>query len=112
MGYRFLPSAATAQIQAFYREWLNPYGNYHRPSAFAVLRPDRKGKLRKVYQHWRTPLEALAALPPEQRGLRAAVTLAQLQAQAQAYSDTDFAERLQTRLCDLQHSCENLALPW
>ena len=32
LGYQFLPSAATAQIHAFYRDWLNPYLNFPRPA--------------------------------------------------------------------------------
>ena len=63
LGYQFLPSAATAQIHAFYRDWLNPYLNFHRPCAFASWQPDRSGKPRKVYRLWQTPYEALLALP-------------------------------------------------
>ncbi len=112
MGYQFLPSQATDAIHRFYCEWLNPYVNFHRPCAFASLRPDRHGKLRRVYRDWHTPYEALAALPAPQRGLREGVTLAALQAQASECSDTVFAERLQQRLRTLQRTCADLALPW
>ena len=98
MGYQSLPSQATDAIHRFYCEWLNPYVNFHRPCAFASLRPDRHGKLRRVYRDWHTPYEALAALPAPQRGLREGVTLAALQTQASGCSDTVFAERLQQRL--------------
>lgn len=112
MGYQFLPTAATAAVHEFYSQWLNPYLNFHRPCAFGSLRPDRRGKLRKVYRHWRTPYEALAALPHSQRLLRQGVTLAGLEAQAIQDSDTAFAERLQQRLRSLQRTCQDLALPW
>ncbi len=70
MGYQFLPSEATQAIDTFYRQWLNPYLNFHRPCAFASERRDRRGKLRKVYAEWSTPWEKLLSLPAEQRGLR------------------------------------------
>ncbi len=112
MGYQFLPSPATAAIHEFYRDWLNPYLNFHRPCAFGSLRPDPRGKPRKVYRDWCTPYEALAALPEPQRVLRPGVTLVSLEAPVTECSDTLFAERLQDRLRTLQRTCQNLALPW
>ena len=112
LGYQFLPSAATAQIHAFYRDWLNPYLNFHRPCACASWQPDRSGKPRKVYRLWQTPYEALLALPDEQRTLRSTQTLQALRQQAAAHSPTVFAELLQERLAGLQQTCKNLALPW
>ncbi len=112
LGYRFLPSAATAHIHAFYRDWLNPYLNFHRPCAYPSWQPDRRGKLRKVYRRWRTPYEALLALPATQRALRPSLHWEQLQAQATAHSATAFAEQLHSRLLDLQRTCQDLALPW
>ena len=92
MGYQFLPSEATQAIDTFYRQWLNPYLNFHRPCAFASERRDRRGKLRKVYAEWSTPWEKLLSLPAEQRGLRADRSLKKLQARADTCSDTEFAE--------------------
>ncbi len=112
LGYRFLPSAATAHIHAFYRDWLNPYLNFHRPCAYPSWQPDRRGRLRKVYHRWRTPYETLLALPAAQRALRPTVTWEQLQAQATAHSPTAFAEQLHSRLRNLQRTCQDLALPW
>ena len=74
MTYAFQPKGATREIDEFYRQWLNPYVNLHRPSGFGRMKPDRKGKLRLVYDRWRTPLEALAALPRGSRNLRPGVT--------------------------------------
>ena len=59
LGYQFLPSQAAESIENFYRDWLNRYLNFHRPCAFATLQPDKRGKLRKVYHEWSTPLEKL-----------------------------------------------------
>ena len=82
MTYAFQPKGATREIDEFYRQWLNPYVNLHRPSGFGRMKPDRKGRLRLVYDCWRTPLEALAALPRGSRNLRSGVTLAGLREQA------------------------------
>lgn len=112
MGYQFLPSEATQTIDTFYRDWLNPYLNFHRPCAFATERPDRRGKLRKVYAEWSTPLEKLLSLPVEQRGLRADRSIEKLQARADACSDTEFAEQLDAHCRELQRVCEALAIRW
>ncbi len=112
MGYQFLPSDATHAIDDFYREWLNPYLNFHRPCAFATQRRDRRGKLRKVYAEWSTPWEKLLSLPEEVRGLRDDQTIDALQAQADAHSDTQFAEQLDARRNELQRVCKELAIRW
>jgi len=112
LGYQFLPSQATKSIERFYREWLNPYLNFHRPCAFATLEPDRRGKLRKVYRQWRTPWEKLLSLPEEQRGLRNDVSIDALDAGARAESDTQFAERLEIQRNELQRLCQDLAIRW
>lgn len=112
MGYQFLPSEATQAIDAFYREWLNPYVNFHRPCAFATQRPDRRGKLRKTYAEWSTPWEKLLSLPEPLRGLRDGVSIEMLQAQAAAHSDTQFAEMVDARRLELQRLCGQLAIRW
>ncbi len=112
MGYEFLPSEATRAVETFYRQWLNPYLNFHRPCAFATLRPDRRGKLRKVYAEWSTPWEKLLSLPADRRGLRDDISIGALKAQANACSDTQFAERLQARRGELQRLSQDLAIRW
>ncbi len=112
LGYQFLPSQAVKAIENFYRDWLNRYLNFHRPCAFATLEPDRRGKLRKVYRQWQTPLEKLLSLPDEQRGLRDGVSIDELEQQAKEESDTEFAELLQAQRDELQRRCKDLAIRW
>jgi transposase InsO family protein len=112
MGYQFLPSDATRNIDEFYREWLNPYLNFHRPCAFSSERQDRRGKLRKVYAEWSTPWEKLLSLPEDKRGLRGDRTIDALQAQVDAHSDTQFAEQLDARRNEVQRVCKDLAIRW
>ena len=97
VGNQFLPSQAAESIENFYRDWLNRYLNFHRPCAFATLQPDKRGKLRKVYHEWSTPLEKLLSLPESERGLREEVSIDGLEKEAKAESDTQFAERLQAQ---------------
>lgn len=112
MGYEFLPSEAAATINRFYRDWLNPYLNFHRPCAFGRIqaRPDHKP--RKVYDTYQTPLEKLAALPDVATALLPAHNLERLQAQAQSCSDTEFARRMQQHKAKLLRHCAHLAVRW
>ena len=112
LGYQFLPSQAAESIENFYRDWLNRYLNFHRPCAFATLQPDKRGKLRKVYHEWSTPLEKLLSLPESERGLREEVSIDGLEKEAKAESDTQFAERLHAQRTELQRVCKDLAIRW
>ena len=92
------------------RDWLNPYVNFHRAGAFASLTPDSRGKLCKNTNRGTRLGKPLAALPAERRSLRSIVSLAAIEKQACAHSDTAFAEWLQARLSDIQRTCKDLAL--
>jgi len=70
-------------INSFYREFLNPYLNYHRPSAQADVEIDK------------TPLETLLALHNLAPYLRPGLTINALRRIAAARSDTDAARRMQ-----------------
>lgn len=59
MGHTHIPQQHAEAINQFYREHLNPYVNYHRPSGFAEERINAKGKIKKVYTLYRTPYETL-----------------------------------------------------
>jgi len=48
MGYTHINFRAAEIISDFYKKWLNPYLNYHRPSLFVTeIVKDRKGKEKK-----------------------------------------------------------------
>lgn len=49
MGYTFIKSVEAGRINTFYRQWFNPYLNYHRPCDFPVEVVDKKGKIKKTY---------------------------------------------------------------
>jgi hypothetical protein len=97
-GYGHIPQRFARPINAFCAEHLTPFLNLHRPCLFAteIDDPVKPGRIRKGYRHQdvMTPLEKLANLPANHRGLRAGVTLTDLQTQAQARSDLQAATAL------------------
>ena len=95
MRYHWLPPSHADDIDAFYREWLNPYLNYHRPCGFATVTTDGKGKQKKVYDVYHTPYEHLKSLPKNLRHPRPGVTFVDLDRIAAAASDTEFARQMQ-----------------
>ncbi len=62
MGYGYIDAGHAEHINSFYREFLNPYLNYHRPCAQAEVEIDQRGRKRVRYKRYRTPFETLLAL--------------------------------------------------
>jgi transposase InsO family protein len=95
-GYSHIPQRFAAPINAFCREHLNPYVNWHRPCLFAKEVMDDKGKIRKTYPHdmVQTPLEKLASLPSVAQFLRKGITINKLQEQANAQTDLQAANAM------------------
>ncbi|PIU57265.1 MAG: integrase, partial [Deltaproteobacteria bacterium CG07_land_8_20_14_0_80_38_7] len=57
MGYGHIPKKYAKDINIFYRDYLNPYLNYHRFCGFATDYVNEKGKVRKVYEKYMTPIQ-------------------------------------------------------
>jgi transposase InsO family protein len=95
MGYTHIGTAHAATISAFYQEHFNPYLNFHRPCGVPERVVNAKGKEKRVYRWYATPWEILRQLPDVARHLKAEWTIAQLDQQAQAKSDTQAAEEMQ-----------------
>jgi transposase InsO family protein len=95
MGYAFIEAPHAAAITEFYTEHLNPYLNFHRPCGVPELVVNAKGKEKRVYRWYATPWEILRQLPDVARHLKAELTIAQLDQQAQAKGDTESAEEMQ-----------------
>ena len=96
LGYSHIPQRFASLVNAFCRDHLNPYVNFHRPCLFAETITDAKGRQRKryPYQLMMTPYEKLKSLPNAEQFLKPAITFEQLDAQATAMSDNDAALRL------------------
>jgi transposase InsO family protein len=94
MGWGHIPAAHAQRIQQFYSADLNPYLNYHRPCAQADVEVDAKGRKRRRYRRYQTPLETLLSLPKPQQYLRPGLNVATLKRIAGLMSDTAAARRM------------------
>ena len=95
MGYGYIDSAHADQLNTFYRDYLNPYLNYHRPCAQAEAHWDMRGRKRIRYRRYQTPLQTLLTLPDPAQYLRGGLSTNTLKRIAAAISDTDAARRMQ-----------------
>jgi transposase InsO family protein len=95
IGYSHIRSQYAEPIQRFYNEFFNPYLNFHRPCAQPELVVDQKGRTRRIYRRYQTPLETLLSLPQPDQYLRAGLTVDTLKHMAAASSDTEAARRMQ-----------------
>jgi transposase InsO family protein len=95
-GYAHIGQHFAADMNAFCRDFLNPYVNFHRPCYFAIDEVDDKGKIRKRYPHQliMTPFDKLKALPPPIINLRPGITLEELSLQAHQMTDNQAAKAL------------------
>ena len=104
MGYSHIPQKYAKPINAFYQEVFNPWLNLHRPSMFASQTVSPKGKVIKRYRHEdvKTPLETLSQLCDKGLArLKEGVTLAALQAMADAQTDLAAAQEMQGAKAEL-----------
>src|SRR5271157_3012207 len=95
MGYGYIAGEHAQAIHDFYAQHLNPYLNYHRPCAQADLEVDEKGRQRRYYRRYQTPLETLLALPHAAQCLREGLSLVTLERIAAVRSDTEAAQQMQ-----------------
>jgi hypothetical protein len=96
LGYSHIPQHFATLVNAFCREHLNPYLNFHRPCLFAETITDAKCRQRKRYPYklMMTPYEKLKSLPRAEQFLKPGITFQQLDLQAKAMSDNDAAQRM------------------
>jgi transposase InsO family protein len=96
LGYGHIPQRFATPVNAFCRDYLNPYVNFHRPCLFAETITDAKGRQRKRYPYrlMMTPYEKLRSLPSAVQFLKPGLSFEILDAQANAMSDNEAAERM------------------
>jgi len=95
IGWGHIAPAHAAPINQFYTGFLNPYVNYHRPSAQAEVQIDAKGRKRRLYKLRQTPLEKLLSLDRPQQFLPPGLSIAAIKRVAESMSDTEAARRMQ-----------------
>ena len=115
LGYAHIPQHFATELNAFCREFLNPYVNFHRPCFFAESVTDPKGKIRKRYrfENMMTPYEKLKLLPNASTFLKPGMSFAALDAFVAATSDNQAARQMnqaRTRLFQsIQHRSKKTA---
>jgi transposase InsO family protein len=95
IGFGHIASAHADQINTFYQEHFNPYLNFHRPCGVPEMKTDERGKTKRIYKWYATPLEILWQLPGSSRNLRDDLTLDELDRRAGLVSDTGAAIQMQ-----------------
>jgi transposase InsO family protein len=96
LGYAHIPQHFATELNAFCREFLNPYVNFHRPCFFAESVTDPKGKIRKRYrfENMMTPYEKLKSLPNASTFLKPGMSFEALDAFVAATSDNEAARQM------------------
>lgn len=101
IGYQFIPKGYAAVLNRFYKEHLNIYLNYHRPSGFATRKIDKKGKEKKVYNVYLTPYEVFKSHPRASNFLKEGVSLEKLDKIVYQQSDNECAQEMQKAKIEL-----------
>ena len=90
IGYGHIDAQYAEAVDAFHRQHLNPYVNFHRPSAVPKVLTAANGKRRRLSRRWATPFELLRDGSPHCPAcLRPNTTLADLESFAKTQSDTE-----------------------
>jgi transposase InsO family protein len=95
IGYGHIQAAHAEAINEFYREYFNPYLNFHRPCGVPEVVTGAKGKQRRIYRWYATPWEILRQLPNLPRYMKPDLTVEMMNQRAGRESDTSSARRMQ-----------------
>ena len=91
MGWEHINQELTDDINSYYKNFFNPYLNFHRPCAYPTIIADEKGKKTKAYDRYLTPYEALKQITGADKFLKPGITFDKLDQIAYQYSDNEFA---------------------
>lgn len=96
LGYAHIPAGAAEAVNAFLRDHLWGYLNYHRPCFFPSVELDAKGRQRKRYryQDLMTPYDKLRSLPDAGQYLKPGVSWETLDTLATELNDNEAARRM------------------
>ena len=86
---------------------MNPYLNFHRPSGFATVSLDARGKRERTYKtgDYATPYQKLRMLPGVAAKLKPGISLEDLERKAAEMSDTEFARRMGAAKIKMLRAC-------
>jgi len=94
MGWEYIHRESVGEINKYYKNYLNIYLNYHRPSGYPTIKIDEKGKKKKIYNLYLVPYEFLKSLPNAKRFLKKDTSFKKFDKIAYEMSDNDFAQIL------------------
>ena len=82
--------------------------NFHRPCGFATVTTDARGKRKRIYkaEDYMTPYEKLGSLSDAKTLLKPGISIALLELQATALSDTEYAKRMSAAKKKLLRVCK------
>lgn len=97
-GRNHIAKTYAPRINQFCEKYLNVYLNFHRPCGFVTVITDKLGKKKKIYkpENYMTPYEKLKSLKNPKQYLAPGRTMNELDDISITYSDTEFAECMQT----------------
>jgi hypothetical protein len=99
LGHMYIPQKHAELVNEWYRDFLNPFVNFHRPCAFGkeVIINETTGKRKRIYPHqnYQTPYEKLKSVPNAQQHLKQKISFEQLDKIAYANSDIEFAKKVE-----------------
>lgn len=103
LGYVHIPQKWAPLINEFHRKYFTPYINFHRPSYFAEIKIDHKGKEKKTYPYraMMTPYEKLKSLPNAEEYLKPGISFKILDQQMLAISDLQAAQAMKKARIEL-----------
>jgi hypothetical protein len=121
IGYGHIASRHADAVQKFHTAHLNPYLtgrlygglslNFYRPSGFAPVSPDARGKRRRTYkaEDYATPYEKLKSLVEASEYRKPGVSFASLVRLAQMMSDTEAAKKMSRAKSVMLRLCKSEA---
>jgi transposase InsO family protein len=103
LGYTHIAQKWAPLINAFNRQHLVPYLNFHRPCYFAEIKIDEKGKEKKNYPYrlMMTPYEKLKSLPDAISYLKADTSFEMLELHMLSSSDLQAAKAMKKAQSEL-----------
>jgi transposase InsO family protein len=109
IGYGHIASQHAEAVQKFHTAQLNPYLNFHRPSGFATVSLDARGKRRRIYKagDYATPYEKLKSLPAASKYLKPGISFVLLDQRGQTMSDTESAKKMGRAKAALLRQCKS-----
>ncbi len=97
MGYKHIPKKYAKNIDEYYTKYYNPHINFHRHSAYATDYTDSRGKIKKKYETYMTPVQKLLSIPNVSEYLKDGITTESLMEEQMKMSHLESAKNLQEK---------------